>query len=274
MALIQSVEDGKIISDKTTSQETKPNNNDLGYDQFLQLLCAEMQYQDPLEPTSNTEYVAQLATFSQMEAMLNMQNSIESSKTNALVGKYVIVKTTSETTGETTAVAGFVDYVQYENGKQYLCINGSLYSADDLYEVADEAYMEAVALAEAFSASVSKLPSADKLTLAYEEDVENLIAVYNEMTSYQKSYIDKEVSDKFMEVAGTMKGMVFADELSKLPAVEEITLENKKAIEGLRKYYDGLSAYEKGFVGKEAYEKLEAYEKKLASLDTDSTEKE
>ena len=61
-----------------------------------------MQYQDPLEPTSNTEYVAQLATFSQMEATLGMQSTIESSNANALVGKYVIIKTTSST-GETTA---------------------------------------------------------------------------------------------------------------------------------------------------------------------------
>lgn len=277
MALVQAVEDGKVVSNTSSSESTKANNNDLGYDQFLQLLCAEMQYQDPLEPTSNTEYVAQLATFSQMEAMLNMQNSIESSNANALVGKYVIVKTTSTSTGETTAVAGFVDYVQYENGKQYLSINGSLYSVDDLYEVADESYMEAVTLAEAFSASVSKLPAADKLTLAYEEDVENLVAVYNEMTSYQRSYIDKDVSAKFLEIAGTMKGMVFEDELSKLPAVEEITLEDKAAVESLRKYYDSLSTYEKGFISEEAYKQLETYEEKLTSLssgestDTDNT---
>ena len=122
MALIQPVEDGKIPKDTSTTSKSD-TSNDLGYDQFLQLLCAEMQYQDPLEPTSNTEYVAQLATFSQMESMLNMQNSIESTKANDLVGKYVIVKTTSETTGETTAVAGFVDYVQYENNQKYIYVN-------------------------------------------------------------------------------------------------------------------------------------------------------
>ena len=73
MALVQAVENGKIT--ESTTETTTSAGNDLGYDEFLQLLCAEMQYQDPLEPTSNTEYVAQLATFSQMESMLNMQNS-------------------------------------------------------------------------------------------------------------------------------------------------------------------------------------------------------
>ena len=70
MALIQQVKDGKFIdettgtgSTSTKSSEKDKKTNELGYDQFLQILCAEMQYQDPLEPTSNTEYVAQLATF-------------------------------------------------------------------------------------------------------------------------------------------------------------------------------------------------------------------
>ena len=124
MALVQAVENGKIT--ESTTETTTSAGNDLGYDEFLQLLCAEMQYQDPLEPTSNTEYVAQLATFSQMESMLNMQNSIESTKANDLVGKYVIVKTTSETTGETTAVAGFVDYVQYENNQKYIYVKATV----------------------------------------------------------------------------------------------------------------------------------------------------
>ena len=38
---------------------------------FLQLLVAEMKYQDPLEPTTNTEYVSELASFTQVEATQN-----------------------------------------------------------------------------------------------------------------------------------------------------------------------------------------------------------
>lgn len=197
MALVQAVENGKIVNDTSSTEETKAANNDLGYDQFLQLLCAEMQYQDPLEPTSNTEYVAQLATFSQMESTLNMQHTLESTSANDLVGKYVIVKSTSPTTGETTAVAGFVDYIQKENNKQYVCVNGNLYSVDDIYEVADTDYMEAVALAEAFAASLAKLPDADNLTTAWKEDLANLATVYDSLTSYQKSYIDADTLAKF-----------------------------------------------------------------------------
>ena len=108
MALIQPVVDGKIPKDTSTTSKSD-TSNDLGYDQFLQLLCAEMQYQDPLEPTSNTEYIAQLATFSQLESQLSVQSTIEASSANDLVGKYVIMKVTSSTTGETSYIAGTCD---------------------------------------------------------------------------------------------------------------------------------------------------------------------
>ena len=83
MALVQAVENGKIK--ESTTETTTSAGNDLGYDEFLQLLCAEMQYQDPLEPTSNTEYIAQLATFSQLESQLSVQSTIEASSANDLV---------------------------------------------------------------------------------------------------------------------------------------------------------------------------------------------
>ena len=84
---------------------------------------------------------------------------------NALVGKYVIIKTTSST-GETTATQGFVDYVQKENGEQKICVNGVLYSLSDVYQVADTEYKEAETLAKTFAAAVAKLPSAAQLTLS------------------------------------------------------------------------------------------------------------
>lgn len=200
MAIIQAVDNGTLVDNYTTEESTV--SNDLGYDQFLQLLCAEMQYQDPLEPTTNTEYVAQLATFSQMEAMLNMQSSIEASTTNALVGKYVIIQS-----DEMSPVAGYVDFVHYENGKQFVSINGTLYSAADIYEVVDPEYMEAVALAEAFAASVKNLPDVDDLTLAWEDDITSLATVYNSMTSYQQSYIPTDVLQRFTELVTKMAAL-------------------------------------------------------------------
>ena len=69
--LIKPVKNGVIEQANRTSTESKAKN-ELGKDAFLQLLVTQMKYQDPLNPSSNTEYIAQLATFSQLEQMQNI----------------------------------------------------------------------------------------------------------------------------------------------------------------------------------------------------------
>ena len=77
MSLVAPVKDGKIqdvsASGTSNSTEKTTSNSSLDKQAFLQLLVAQMKYQDPLEPTSNTEYISQLATFSSLEEMQNMR---------------------------------------------------------------------------------------------------------------------------------------------------------------------------------------------------------
>ena len=108
MAISAAIVDGKIYAKSTPdnlSQDTKGTST-MGKDQFLKILVAEMQYQDPLEPTTNTEWVSQMATFSQIEELQNMSDSMTKGQAQNLVGKYVIMATT-DSKGET----------QYINGK-------------------------------------------------------------------------------------------------------------------------------------------------------------
>jgi flagellar basal-body rod modification protein FlgD len=187
---VAKVKDGVLDYTYTDSSDSSKEavGSDLGYDQFLQLLCAEMQYQDPLEPTTNTEYVAQLATFSQLEATLSMQETQQNSFAGDLVGKEVIL-TTEDASGNSKTVTGRVDYVMYQNGDVMLSVNDGLYSLETLDTVADSEYYDASTLANTFSTMVATLPDVDNITTAYKGAVEEVRSLYDDMTDYQKGFV-------------------------------------------------------------------------------------
>lgn len=58
------------------AKATPKANDSLDKDAFLQLLVTQMQYQDPLDPQDNAQYVAQLAQFSSLEQMTNVYKSV------------------------------------------------------------------------------------------------------------------------------------------------------------------------------------------------------
>lgn len=52
------------------------SNTTMGKDAFLQLLVTQLQYQDPLDPQDNADYLAQLAQFSALEQMTNVSEGL------------------------------------------------------------------------------------------------------------------------------------------------------------------------------------------------------
>jgi len=191
------VVDGKVqqstASQNSLSSKATKSSSSLDKDAFLQLLVAQMKYQDPLEPTDNTEYISQLATFSELEEMQNLSATASLSRASSLVGKEVVVKTVNTSTGGTTINQGYVDYVVYENNKAYVSIDEALYSVDDVYEVIDSNYSEAYTLAKQFVSALSSFPGVNNLTTDYEEALTTLRTTYDEMSSYQKSFVASDV---------------------------------------------------------------------------------
>lgn len=142
--LIQPIVDGKITNNTatTTTSETKNTrgSSELGQDAFLQLLVCQMQNQDPLEPTSNTEWISQMATFSQLEELQALSKTTENSQIFSLVGKNVIVSTEDDA-GNAQLKSGIVEFINLSGGKAKFSINGALYSIDELYSVVDTDYL-------------------------------------------------------------------------------------------------------------------------------------
>ncbi len=78
-------------------------SGEMGREEFLQLLVTQLQHQDPLEPTSNEDFIAQLATFSSLEQLqsintgtqtgLLMQQSVSNALSTSLIGNDVLIDT-------------------------------------------------------------------------------------------------------------------------------------------------------------------------------------
>lgn len=278
MAIMAPVEDGKIV--ETTSQNSlkntsKTSNDSMDKEAFLQLLVAQMQYQDPLEPTSNTEYISQYAQFSQVEQMQNMAASTDLARASSLVGQEVYVKTTSSS-GETKYVQGKVDYVVYENGKAYLSIDESLYSLDDLDTIADKEYLDAYNKAYDFTVKLNKLPVLGGVDMSDAEEIDELETTYNEMNDYEKSFVAEDTVETLNKYVEKLKEVRLAAEqtavnevtnrLGELPALEDVTLDDAEEIDALSKIYSGLSDDGKKLFDEGVAEKLNQYVEKVTEL--------
>lgn len=205
--LMAPVKDGKIVETESQASLKKANtadNNGMDKDAFLQLLVAQMQYQDPLEPTSNTEYISQYAQFSQVEQMQNMAATSELARATSLVGQEVYIKTTA-TNGENKYVYGKVDYVVFENNKAYLSIDESLYSLEDLDTVVDLDYKNAYDKAYNFTVELNKLPALGGIDLSYATKIDDLEKAYKEMSEYEKSFLTDENVEKLNKYIEKLK---------------------------------------------------------------------
>ncbi|MBZ9766179.1 flagellar hook assembly protein FlgD [Mesorhizobium sp. CA6] len=88
----------------------KTSKTAVDYQSFLKLLIAEMKNQDPTKPMDSTQYVAQLATFSQVEQSVQSNTKLDQimqssalSQADALIGRS-ITSADGQTTGTVASV--------------------------------------------------------------------------------------------------------------------------------------------------------------------------
>lgn len=126
-------------STSRSANGSKAASSNLGKDDFLKLLVTQMQYQDPLNPQTDSDFIAQLAQFSSLEQMQNLNSTAVNSQAFGLVGKEVMVRTTNAAGYEST-VTGTVDFVNIKGGVAYVSIEGTLYKAENVVSVMDSYY--------------------------------------------------------------------------------------------------------------------------------------
>ena len=109
-------------------------NNDLGKNEFLVLLSTQLQYQDPMNPVDNTEFIAQLAQFSALESAQNTNTELENMSATNLIGKTVYgVK--SEDFSE---FGGVVENIDLTGDEPRMFVNGKYYDLADVRNVFGE----------------------------------------------------------------------------------------------------------------------------------------
>ncbi len=112
----------------------------LTQEDFLKLLVAQMQTQDPLDPMKDTEFVGQMVQFSVLEQNKSMQSTIASMQAtqqvvqaNSLLGKSVQLLDS-----DGTFIVGKVDSVFFDGGTPQILVNGNGYSLGQVISVQSE----------------------------------------------------------------------------------------------------------------------------------------
>ncbi len=112
---------------------TTEKNDVVTMDSFYQLLVAEMQNQDPLEPTSNTEFISQMASFTSLQAQQDNLDMQQQNYAKSLVGQVVGVSD-----GGSELITGTVEYVTYGDTIK-VHVDGTSYNLDSIKLVYGEA---------------------------------------------------------------------------------------------------------------------------------------
>jgi len=120
----------------------------LGKDEFLKLLVTQLQYQDPLEPMKDQEFIAQMATFSELEQVQNLNKTVQhlaedfsyyinGSMSLQLAGTLVGREASyiePDSTGE-DLITGVIEKVIFKDGIPYFAVNDDEVAAEYIMEL-------------------------------------------------------------------------------------------------------------------------------------------
>ena len=117
----------------SSSKSSTSSTGGLGESDFLNLLVTQLKNQDPLNPMSNTDFIAQMANFSSLQQMTSVNTNVSSllkqqniANSTAMLGKQV---TTSD------GKSGIVSQVSMDSGNVSIYVGTNKYSLSDVTNV-------------------------------------------------------------------------------------------------------------------------------------------
>jgi flagellar basal-body rod modification protein FlgD len=102
--------DTKYTTQPVSTQSTQGTGK-MGQEQFLNLLITQLKNQDPMDPMKDTEFVSQLASFSSLDKMGTLTQTMQSASAVGMIGKQVTT---------TKNVQGVVASMSINNGTVYI----------------------------------------------------------------------------------------------------------------------------------------------------------
>lgn len=128
-------------SDYLSIKSEREPVQEMGKDQFMQLLVTQLKYQDPLNPMDNQEMMAQMAQFTALEQMKNVADASNKQLATSMVGKYVEYTYTDDN-GDTTSTVGKVDHVTIKGSETLLGIGDKEITMTDVSKVVDSSNIQ------------------------------------------------------------------------------------------------------------------------------------
>ncbi|MDP0499627.1 MAG: flagellar hook capping FlgD N-terminal domain-containing protein [Verrucomicrobiota bacterium JB022] len=129
--------DTAAIRDAINSQLSAKEGDSMGQEDFFSLLLTQLTNQNPLDPMDNTEFIAQMAQFSSLEQMgdMNSQMSSLSQSQSSLIAQSYIGKDVTVQVDSSTTLQGKIDSVSLNKGEVKVQIEGKSYTLDQIVQI-------------------------------------------------------------------------------------------------------------------------------------------
>ncbi|MCV4232155.1 flagellar hook capping protein [Virgibacillus sp. LDC1] len=116
------------------------NGQELGKDQFLSILITQLRHQDPLQPMQDREFIAQMAQFTSLEQLMNINTQLTAMSqslgaASSLIGKQISWMFKPEDGSESVMKSGIVDSIMVREGVHYAKVGDSEVSLDQIVKI-------------------------------------------------------------------------------------------------------------------------------------------